>query len=252
MNILFNFTKNIESEMSKAKALIQEIMENPNFGKDIWGFVDANYLSPSNDSPPIIDSGNRVATNESADLGTGAIVLAAIGSVAFIFFVTSVYYWRRTSPRERGENGSVMEGAATQAAGSTLFMIESGSPCEGRISPFSEMLPSAYRFNENMSILSGSQNDHLDIVLERSEESSIGERSELLVSDCGYTTEGEDSMIIDASNTLYAKNRSSGLAEGSPLILGACRRPHSPDSPLLGVGLDESDVVDDDVFENMV
>jgi hypothetical protein len=258
MNVYLDDTTNKDKEIDQARAQIQETIEDPSFGEDIWGFVSADYMADGSDPvPPIVDPDER-STNNAKDekIGTGPLTVVLVGSASFVVFVATVYVWRRKSKKDSSEGGSVTEGggAATQAAGSTLFILQDDSPREeGPGSPFSEMLPSAYRFNENMSILSGSHNE-LDVVFERSDESSVGDRSDMMVSDCGYTTEGDDSVSLGVTRSLYKKDGYVSDSSQSPLVLGARRRPISPGGTLLGknAGLDDSDAVDDDLLPNMV
>lgn len=180
------------------------------------------YLGPAVVAPtPFI--GIREGDNPDESLGTTSFLLLAVGSAALIVFVGSVYYMRRDSP-------SSSDGAATQAAGSTVHDLQYDAG-DRSASPFSEMLPTAYRYNENLSILSGSNgleavaedNSPRDIETPPSPARTEGSSS-IILSESGYTTEAADedeSLSFDVPRSLYTK------VTESPELLGARKRKES-------------------------
>lgn len=194
-------------------------------------------------------------SSDTENLGTTSFVLVAIGSAALIVFVGSIYYMKR-------ENSESSDGAATQAAGSSLYDHHYDPDAERPASPFSEMLPSAYRYNDNMSILSGHQQVGLEAVIEQNpstdeESPSPGantiESSSIMVSESGYTTEAAEDDSVSLSfgmpTSLYRT-----VAE-SPELLGARKRRESVVTKNASILVDPNmsddsmgDVMSDDVI----
>jgi hypothetical protein len=110
--------------------------------KQVKGLEKASYLGPDIVNPSAVSSNvydpNNIATASSSI--NASLVLFAVGGCAFAASVGLVYYLRR-------HGTSSTFGAATQAAGSDQYtgQEESNRP----LSPFSEMLPSAYRFDQD-------------------------------------------------------------------------------------------------------
>lgn len=118
------------------------MIEDPEFVNEVGkGLMKINLLD--NDIPADSISPEGAVPNQG--FSTFSFVIVAIGGAALIAFVGSVYYWRR---------GGETDGGATGAAGSSLYTdtFTSGGHTE---SPFSEMVPAAYGFNGNMSVLTG-------------------------------------------------------------------------------------------------
>jgi hypothetical protein len=234
----------------QARTVIKSIIDSPEFHNNVIGLLKATYLGPPIVIPTSFTEGEGIK-NESEGgqetLGVTSLVLVAVGSAALIVFVGSVYYMRRDSHSEF--SAMEAEGNATRAAGSSFqddntfpFIVSPRVPSPRATSPFSEMLPNAYQFNENMSILSGGMSifsagdEGLEAVLERSDEEAQSpantdtDTSSIMVSDAGYTTDaGEDddtdiSLSFDVPKSLYTK------ATESPdrVLLGARRRRESP------------------------
>ena len=115
-----------------------------------------------------------------------------------------------------GDDLMLYEESAAQTGGITVYQPEGDSDEEnGPSSPFSEMLPSAYRYSENMSILSG---QGLSAVTEVSEsDSSQHSRSGCSEEAAGNETSRE---LVCVSKPLYANSDGTG----SPNVLGARKR----------------------------
>jgi hypothetical protein len=234
----------------QARTVIMSIIDNPEFHNNVIGLLKATYLGPPIVIPTSFTEGEGI-NNESESgqepLGLTSLVLVAVGSAALIVFVGSVYYMRRDSRDSSSFSAMEAEGNATRAAGSSFqddttfpFIVSPREASPRATSPFSEMLPDAYQFNENMSILSGGMSilsagvEGLEAVLERSDEEAQSpahtDTSSIMVSDAGYTTDaGEDdeqdiSLSFDVPKSLYTK------ATESPdrVLLGARRRKESP------------------------
>jgi hypothetical protein len=237
----------------QARTAIKSILDNPSFHDNVVGLLKSTYLGPAIVIPSSFTGGDSIKGNQpkGGTLGVTSLVLVAVGSAALIVFVGSVYYMRRdSSSSDRG-----IDGNATQAAGSSVndYSFPFVSPQARSNSPFSEMVPNAYQFNENLSILSGGMSIHsggmsilsghvegLEAVLEQSDEEAQSPRtapspahtdtSSILVSEAGYTTDAassEDdldvSLSFDVPRSLYAKTTDSP----DRLLMGARRRRES-------------------------
>jgi hypothetical protein len=193
---------------SKIKAIVatQEFLFEVGTGLIKITLLDDNL--PLNN----VDAGIQNTVDGEAGTGTLTFVVMAIGSAALIAFVGSVYYWKR--------DGEV-DGAATQAAGSSMVYNENDQVDQNRSrssSPFSEMLPSAYRFNDNMSILT-SQGGLSPLV---EDEASLSRLSPCLFGDVDDEHPDDEhdtsSRSFDMPRTIFAKE------PDSPEILGARKR----------------------------
>lgn len=165
----------------------------------VTGLVKAVYLGPDIANPAAFGTSEI----DAGDIATGpdnintSLVLFAVGGCAFAASVGLIYYLRR--------HGSGNSGAATQAAGSDQ---QTGQyDAERPLSPFSEMLPSAYRFD---------QDGNMSAILELDDESGT-QRSGIIVSDSGFTTEEEGSIAISMDGT-------ASLNRADSPVLGARKR----------------------------
>lgn len=123
---------------------IKEVIEDSTLVSDIGrGLVKITYISPDLISP-------YEAKNSSTISGASlAIVSAGAGTV--MVFLLIMLAWRRTFKKNALD---LM--LSVQQDSTSVYQAGGDSDEEnGPSSPFSEMLPSAYRYSENMSILSG-------------------------------------------------------------------------------------------------
>ena len=175
----------------------------------VSGLVKAAYLGPEIVNPSAIGAAEIDTAGISpgpSDVNT-SLVLFAVGGCAFAASVGLIYYLRR--------HGSASSGAATQAAGSDQ---QTGREDGDRpLSPFSEMLPSAYRFD---------QDGNMSAILELDDESAT-QRSGIVVSDSGFTTE-EDCSI--AQSIAISMDGTASLNRIDSPVLGA-RKRHVSRSP---------------------
>jgi hypothetical protein len=212
--------------------MIAEVMQDKNFVKTIGhGLRQVTYLGPlvpgpvlvvgtSNDGP----NASMVPTNGDSSISSTSIAVTVASAAAFALLVGSVYYLRRRT----FTHSHLHDGDFTKAAGTSSMDDHAALPEKERAtSPFSEMLPSAYRFSGNMSVMSGeidnSSGSGLSAVLENpsGEQSSRDGGESLQMSESGYTTEaaGSDSIsFLDMPKTLYPRSANS------PLLLGAKKR----------------------------
>lgn len=176
---------------------IREILNFSGFHKQVTGLVRAQYLGPEIINPAAIETDEIIADDISRNDTNTSLVLFAVGGTAFAASVALVYYLR--------SHGSASSGAATQAAGSDQQTGQSG---ERPLSPFSEMLPSAYRFD---------QDGNMSAILELDDESAT-QRSGIVISDGGFTSTEEDGSIAVSMDGIASFNRLD-----SP-VLGARQR----------------------------
>lgn len=163
----------------------------------VTGLVKATYLGPDIMNPaafnPVGIEEPEIA-QDSDNLST-SLVLFAVGGCAFAASVGLIYYLRRQSSSS---------GAATRAAGSEQ---QTGLSCRDHpLSPFSEMLPSAYRFD---------QDGQMSAILELDDESATP-RSAIAISDSGFTIDEEGSSAISSLGSTASVNQNS--------VLGARKR----------------------------
>ena len=108
----------------------------------IKGLAKATYLGPEILNPSAVSVNvydpNNITTGSSSI--NASLFLFAVGGCAFAASVALVYYLRR-------QGTSLTFGTATQAAGSDQYTGQEDS--NRPLSPFSEMLPSAYRFDQD-------------------------------------------------------------------------------------------------------
>ena len=169
------------------------------------------------------DSEQDPSLDGEGGFGTMSFVLLAVGSASLIAFVGSVYYWR---------NGGETDGNATEMAGTTtIFDSEAQRPP----SPFSEMLPRAYRFNDSMSILTG--HDGMSPVME-DEDSRSTTTPSVALSEGSFSVDTENDSTFDAAKRLYD---SAKVVAESPVLLGARKRAGGQDTA--GVHMSESGTV---------
>lgn len=215
--------------------VIESIIHDEDFLEEVGsGLVNAEFLGAAPNTNAIESGGAQPAGSSSeGNFGLTSVVLLTIGSAALIVFVGSVYYWRRTFGR------APVSSAATQAAGSTLngsALNDTTNTSFRPTSPFSEMLPDAYRFNENMSILSGQGPGGMSAIAEDEEMTVHSQTSSaIMMSEAGFSTEAgaetDTSLLsLDVPKSLYSRHPES------PNLLGARKR-----NPTQAVGnLDES------------
>ena len=167
----------------------------------VTGLVKATYLGPDIVNPAEFNVNGIEADDIAQDpnnLNT-SLVLFAVGGCAFAASVGLIYYLRR--------HGNSSSGGATQAAGSDQETGLSGH--DHPLSPFSEMLPSAYRFD---------QDGQMSAILELDDESAT-QRSGIAISDSGFTTDEEGSIAISAISSL-----GDSVSVTQRTVLGARKR----------------------------
>lgn len=161
------------------------------------GLVKVTYKGPQLIEPYVPDD-----IGADSAMNTASIAVLAAGAVTVLGFLAIMFAWRKRYSKEASDL-VIHEGDATLAAGSTIINhagLQSDIDEEnGSASPFTEMLPTAYRYGENMSILSGRGLSAVSEVTESDGTPSIG------------NTLSSDSAEYSSSN-----NESGGLLD-SPI-----------------------------------
>lgn len=142
MRVFLSDPESASVALSLTAEMVKTVIADPEFVSQVGrGLVKLNILD--DDIP--VDSVSPEGSVNDQGFSTFSFVIVAVGGAALIAFVGSVYYWRR---------GGEADGDATRAAGSSLYTdtFISNSHSE---SPFAEMVPSAYGFSGNMSIMTG-------------------------------------------------------------------------------------------------
>jgi hypothetical protein len=210
---------------------VQEILESDAFAGDVGGgLVKVTYTGPE----PIIpfweqfNGGNGVEGSGSS-LSGASIAAVAAGGMSLVAFAVVLFAWRRRNDKSNTTEslGPYPGGAVSQMAGSSMLggLSEIDEEC-GPSSPFSEMLPKAYRFSENLSVAS-SEREGLSAVLELSEFSDSSQQS-IMVSLSGFSEEAagdgtDGSSSLDMPNSLYFKKGRADDDE-EDIIMGAKRK----------------------------
>lgn len=208
-------------QIEEAKVLIVKMVRRVVKGNDFVDQVGAGLIKISlladDDIPP--ESRNPEGQipgsidGEEESFGAFSFVIVAVGSAALVAFVGSVFYWKR--------GGGEGDGMATEAAGTSIFNDSDISSGVKQSSPFSEMLPSAYRYNDNMSILTGQGGMSPVFEDDGSASQSTGAYTDL---------EQAETMSFDMPKSVYSENDTDISADAgttvasSPLLLGARKR----------------------------
>jgi hypothetical protein len=205
-----------DSAVYASRQKIQDLMLQVN-GTSAPGVVKAAYLGPVLVAPSNAEASNRVVNvnDNSTTLTPAYTALIAVGGLILIAAVLVSY--RRKGSRE-GKDG----GALTVAAGSDLTTANSSvTGSSNPKSPFSAMLPSPYRLD---------QDPNMSSILEgESDSASQARSSDILVSESGYTTDDSDSVqSLHKENFLYAQSLSN-----APPTLGARKMGDESDDDYL-------------------
>ena len=161
------------------RTLVRDWMNGGNVKAE--GVVRATYLGPNWDDPSSLES--SLPTKVSGDRNTltpGISVLVALGAFSVVLFcITYAYRWRRD---DKLANATIVTGSEITTSGSNLSASTTGVVT----SPFSGMLPNAYRLDREMNMSAILEGD--------SDSASQGVRSDIIISESGFTTDDECSV----------------------------------------------------------
>lgn len=177
----------------------------------IPGLYATTYLSPEIISPAEASKGisgsdpSFEATAETSALSKRSITLFAFAGAAFIGSV-GIAVWFRRSHERRSNSGSGHTGEDDGGIKNPppniprINTTDTGSwDAEDQLSPFSAMLPAAYRLDNG--------EDDMSVILELNERgSSLGRGSSILLSEGGYSTDEGESLDVDLSALNFSYN----------------------------------------------
>lgn len=192
------------------------------------GLQFVTYLGPEPVVPSSANKGGDGGPFQTQDSSRTSIAVISAASAAFVVIIAGLIYRRRRRQEESD---------ATYMAGSTNLRPYDtpGSP-KRPSSPFSEMLPSAYRYSDNLSMISGNDSG-LSAVMEYSgEEDNRSLNSDgILLSEGGYTTDAGDerNVSFDFPNSMFQNESGSGN------LLGAKGLAHNPADTLFNSSASE-------------
>ena len=157
------------------------------------GVAGARYLGPQIVSPTqATDADNfdaEAPLAASNPLSSRTIVLFSVAAGAFVMVIGLAMYFRRLYNNRKEDMQHDDETSAPPLA--RIDTTDNGKvDSEEQLSPFSEMLPKAYRLDDGSD---------MSIILEVPEDASIGQSSGILVSE-GWSTDSEDLDVSSVMN----------------------------------------------------
>jgi hypothetical protein len=178
----------------------------------IPGLFATTYLGPDIGKPVVdsgapADTGRFSAPEANNDLSNRVAFVVSIG----------VAVWFRCNKERRANRGIVDSGESQVAlskdgAPATLNIdtMESGSFEDNEtLSPFSKMLPAAYRLDDGQADMS--------VILESVESSSVNDRGSSILLSEGYSTEeGESGEDVDTSHLNFSNYSSAPVLGAKP------------------------------------
>ena len=185
---------------------IRDLMNGGDVEAD--GVVEATYLAPNLDDPSSLERSGLPsnARRESTSLNPGLSVLVALGAFSVVIFCISyAYRWGR---EDKLGNATVVTGSEITTSGSNLTASTAGAPT----SPFSGMLPNAYRLDREMNMSAILEGD--------SDSASQGVRSDIIISESGFTTD-DDYSISQNSTDPESLNQAYVQSLSQKPVLGA-------------------------------
>ena len=138
----------------------------------LTGVEKVRYLAPSLNEAAALEGGSTsLQSGRNNNNNSDVAVLVGVGSVFLIVAVLAAYRFRKTTDKDPAltVTGSQITGVDSNLSG--------GSGPASPPSPFSAMLPTAYRLNDS---------DTMSAILEGDSDSNQS-RSDIIVSDSGYT-----------------------------------------------------------------
>jgi hypothetical protein len=225
MRLFLSSRETAESAIRLSLQEIERALGNEDFVVKVeTGLIKIDFLQNDETADvPVSDmpSGSKESSAETG-LSTTSSALVGLGSALILAFIGAIYYVRRGRKKD-------MDGTIMQEAGSS-FVQQSTTEKDRPTSPFSEMLPGAYRMGDldKLSMLSTS---NMSPVYEDDDGSHSVE-----VSESGYTTEAAGTSSGDEISVSYSKRTAfstpdgeNGYVSGGSLeFLGARPREGAP------------------------
>jgi hypothetical protein len=213
----------------KVRSSIRDYL--PVANNTVVGLVTARYLGPeipSLSEANAVDERNTLNTKSNNELSARSIVLFSFAAVAMVSAVGAAMWFRKVHHRGNnygeydstvGPNLSPLSGSGPDMTSLRVdtnekdLLVDSGSDVAS-LSPFSSMLPDAYRMEEGAS--------EMDVVSETNE--SYDDQASSIVISEGWTTES-DVDSADVSNVIDSSRE--------VLVLGARKRKEDGGGNLL-------------------
>ncbi len=125
----------------EARKAIRELMSTN--GLVVTGIENVEYLAPDlSDTDALEGSQSIAATERGETLGSGLVTLVAVGSFFVLVAMCAAYRYKQSGDRD--ESKLTIDPQESRITGVSSNLSGGISP----ISPFSAMLPNAYRLNE--------------------------------------------------------------------------------------------------------
>jgi hypothetical protein len=166
----------------EATKAIRDLMSKTD-GLDVTGIVKVEYLGPVLSDASAATEGetrgtNTELSNNDGSLDSGMLVLVALGSF-FVVVATIAAYRCKRNIENADKDGPLTIATGSQITGASSNISSNISADSSTLSPFSAMIPNAYRLNEP---------DSMSAILEDSDSASNGrDTSDIIVSESGYT-----------------------------------------------------------------
>lgn len=201
--------------------LLVEVQSYLNSVIVIPGLFATTYLGPNITKPTEVDSGTPAdagrfrAPDANNELSNRSIFLFTFAGVAFVVSI-GVAFWFRCNKVRRANRSMINSGesqvTSTKDAATAVLQIntmDSGSFEDNEtLSPFSKMLPAAYRLDDCQGDMS--------VILESVESSSVNERGSSILLSEGYSTEEGESEDVDASHLNFSNYSSAPVLGAKP------------------------------------
>lgn len=188
----------------------------------IPGLFATKYLGPDIEKPASEvntgnpgDTGRVSAPDSNSALSSRSIVLFAFAGVAFVVSI-GVAFWFRCHKERRANRDNLISGesevtVAKEASQAVLNIdtMDSGSIEDNEtLSPFSKMLPAAYRLDDGQADMS--------VILESVEGSSTNDRGSSILLSEGYTTDEGESDGVENSHLNFSNYSSAPVLGAKP------------------------------------
>jgi hypothetical protein len=215
MNMYLEDDADVDQAVYVTLKKVQDLMTRVKDFTSSPGVIKATYLGPTLVDPSEakgVDFSDSEVDPNSNGLSPGYGVLIALSGIVVVAAVVATYRRRRQS--EEGKDvGALTVAAGSEVTGDTSML--SGSALGG--TAFSSMLPSSYRLE---------QDSQMSAIMESESDIGSTDQSELILSDSGYTTDGDT-----VSNQSLTQDQSflKSLHE-APSTLGARRYEEEDDS----------------------
>jgi hypothetical protein len=185
-----------DTAVYEARSAIRELMMESTLLDGVAGIERVKYLAPDLDDTSAVvtdNTGDSLASENGRDsLNLGLLMLLGFGSVFVVIAFIVGYSYKRQEDKE--DNSPTLATGSYITGVNSDLSAETGSRSPAPISPFSAMIPDAYRLHNP---------DTMSAILESdSDSASQAQSSDIFVSESGYTE--EDSIDMSYIQSLEA------------------------------------------------